>query len=139
MNNCRAQRHVLFSIGCLGILFLGCVKKDARFEIHGRVTYESDSIAEGKILFLPVDESRPQAIAQIVDGEYKTDASGGVFPGEYKVQVFGYRGTGKVQDLGPLHGEQEQQVQYVPAKYNDLTELTAQMSSDKSEYNFDLQ
>ena len=134
----RRQKILLFIVGCLAVTLASCSKKDERFEIRGQVTYQSEPIVEGKILFMPVDESRPQAIAKIVDGEYKTASPGGVFPGDYKVQVFGYRGTGKVQDLGELYGKQEQQVQYLPAKFNHSTELTLQISSDESEYNFDL-
>lgn len=134
----RHQKVLLSIVGCLAVTLGSCSKKDERFEIRGEVTHQSEPIVEGKILFMPVDESRPQAIAKIVDGEYKTAAPGGVFPGAYKVQVFGYRGTGKVQDLGELHGEQEQQIQYLPAKFNHSTELTLQISSDESEYNFDL-
>ena len=135
----RNRHHLLLSIiGCLAITIASCGKKDERFDIRGQVTYQNEPIGEGKILFMPVDESRPQAIAKIVDGEYKTASPGGVFPGEYRVQVFGYRGTGKIQDLGELYGKQEQQVQYVPAKFNHETELNLQISADKIEYDFDL-
>ena len=129
---------LLIIIGFLAITLEGCGKKNEQFEIHGQVTYEGESIAEGKILFLPNDESQPQAIAKIVDGEYKTASPGGVFVGEYKVQVFGYRGTGKVQDLGKLYGTQEQQQQYLPAKFNHETELTVEISSEENEYDFEL-
>ena len=132
------QKALLSIVGCLAVTLGSCSKHSDRFEIRGQVTYQSEPVAEGKILFMPVDESRPQAIAKIVDGEYKTAAPGGVFPGDYKVQVFGYRGTGKVQDLGELYGEQEQQVQYLPAKFNHATEVTLQISSDEREYDFDL-
>ena len=135
----RHQRVLLTLIGCLAISLEGCTKKDEQFEIRGQVSYQGEAIAEGKILFMPKDESRPQAIAQIADGEYVTASPGGVFVGEYKVQVLGYRGTGKIQDLGPLYGgKQEQQVQYIPAKFNRETELTVDISSEESEYDFEL-
>ena len=127
-------------IGCLAIACAcgGCGKKVEQFEVHGQVTYEGESITEGKVLFMPSDESRPQAIAKIVDGEYMTAFPGGVFVGKYKVQVFGYRGTGKIRDLGALHGKEEQQVQYVPAKFNRETELTVDIKSEETEYDFEL-
>ena len=135
----RHQRALLIVIGCLAIALEGCSNKDEQFEIRGQVTYQDQPVAEGKILFMPNDESRPQAIAKIVDGEYVTASPGGVFVGEYKVQVFGYRGTGKVQDLGELYGgKQEQQVQYLPAKFNHETELTVDISPEESEYDFEL-
>lgn len=131
------QRMLLTMVGCLAMTLVGCNKKVEQFEIHGQVTYESEPIAEGKILFMPIDESRPQAIAKILDGKYTTASPGGVFVGEYKVQVFGYRKTGEVQDLGKLYGTQEQRVQFVPAKFNHETELTVDISSEETEYNFD--
>lgn len=135
----RHPRVLLIIIGCLSMTFGGCSKKSEQFEIRGQVTYQGQPIADGKILFMPIDESRPQAIAKIVDGEYVTASPGGVFVGEYKVQVFGYRGNGKIQDLGELYGgKQEQQVQYVPAKFNQETELTVDISSEESEYDFEL-
>jgi len=129
---------MLILIGCLAIALQGCNKKNEQFEIRGRVAYQGQPIADGKVLFMPIDESLPQAIAKIVDGEYTTASPGGVFVGEYKVQVFGYRATGKVQDLGELYGTQEQREQYVPTKFNRETELTVEISSEKSEYDFDL-
>ena len=131
----RRHQPVLFIIiGCLAIALGGCNKKDEQFAIRGRVSYEGEPIADGKILFMPSDESRPQAIAKIVDGEYATASPGGVFVGEYKVQVFGYRGTGKLQDLGELYGgKQEQQVQYLPAQFNQESELTLNISSEENE------
>ena len=134
----RHRQVLLTIIACLAITLGGCGKKDERFEIRGQVTYQGEPIAEGKILFMPLDESRPQAIANILDGEYATASPGGVFVGKYKVQVFGYRGTGKVQDLGELYGTHEQQLQYVPAKFNRETELTLEISSEESDYNFEL-
>ena len=135
------SKHISFClIATLAITLAGCGKQDDRFEIHGKVSFESQPIAEGKILFMPVDESRSQAIAKIVDGEYTTASPGGVFAGDYKVQVFGYKGTGKMQDLGELYGgEQEQQVQFVPTKYNQATELTLNITTEQKEYDFDLE
>lgn len=134
----RHPRVLPIAIGCFGIALAGCNQKTEQFEVRGQVSYEGEPVAEGKILFMPNDESRPQAIARIIDGEYATASPGGVFVGEYKVQVFGYRGTGKVQDLGALFGKQEQQVQYLPAKFNRETELTVDISSETREYNFEL-
>lgn len=126
-------------MGCVVIaLGGGCSQKDAKFEIRGRVSFEGEPISDGKILFMPKDESRPQAISKIANGEYVTASPGGVYVGGYNVQVFGYRGTGKIQDLGEMFGKQEQQEQYVPAKFNRATELTVDITADKTEYDFDL-
>ncbi len=130
--------RTLLTIGCLALVPTGCGKNDGQFEIHGQVSFESQPIADGKLLFMPMDESQPQAIAKIVDGEYTTASPGGVFAGKYKVQVFGYRKTGKVQDLGPLHGEEEQQEQYIPARFNRETEITVEISAAETIYNIEL-
>ena len=132
------QTMSLAIIVSLAVAWGGCSKKDKQFEIRGHVTYDGEPVAEGKVLFMPKDESRPQAIAKIVNGEYVTASPGGVFVGGYKVQVFGYRGTGKVQDLGELFGTQEQQEQFIPPKFNHETELIIDIASDKTEYDFEL-
>ncbi len=131
-------RMPLIVIACLAISIAGCDSKGDKFEIQGRVTFQGEPITEGKLLFLPVDQSRPQAVATISDGEYVTAEPGGVSVGRYKVQVFGYRKTGKVQDLGGLLGEQEEQEQYIPVEFNRETKLTVEISSEEREYHFDL-
>ena len=108
--------------------------------IRGHVSLDNQAIETGKILFMPQDHSRPQAVGQIRQGEYEIDAASGVFPGSYDVQIYGYRGSGVFDDLGPLHGNErrERKEQFLPARFNADSELTVEIANQQDQYDFKL-
>ena len=125
------------------LLFLGltgCESGDGRFSIQGNVQFDGTPVEEGKILFLPSDETLSQAVSEISSGSYSIGESSGVFEGNYKVQIYAYRGTGEIIDLGPLYGNEkrEKREQFLPEKFNLNSELTVSISQEKHNYDFDL-
>lgn len=108
--------------------------------IRGQVSLDDQVIETGKILFLPKDLSHPQAVGQILQGEYEIDETSGVFPGSYDVQIYGYRGSGVFDDLGPLHGNErrERKEQFLPARFNDESEITVEIANQQDQYDFNL-
>jgi hypothetical protein len=51
-----------------------------RFHVSGTVTYEGQPVKTGTVYFTPdssKDNKGPQGVAQIVDGQYSTEAEGG--------------------------------------------------------------
>jgi len=126
----------------------GC-NRSARLPVSGTVTVDGQPLASGEIAFAPAAPGQGNtAGAAIERGKYSISAEQGLLPGDYKVSIHAFRGTGKKNWDGmgePTAPESqkkyvEQLEQYIPPRYNDATELTASLRSGKSNnLNFELQ
>jgi hypothetical protein len=115
--------------------------------VQGTVTVNGQPLKSGAISFNPISGQGAAAGAEITNGTYGVRAQG-LLPGEYRVAINAFRGTGKKtwDGMGDANvpasqkryvGELEQ---YIPAKYNDQTELTATIAAGKINHlKFDLQ
>lgn len=115
--------------------------------IHGRVAYQGQPVESGTLTFtsLGSDPGRPRSV-NIENGSYSLLATEGLLPGAYRVQIDGYRKTGrKIPDLAtPLEPNQEralidERMPYLPAKFNESSNLEAEIATDGQELNFILQ
>src|SRR6476660_8045200 len=123
--------------------------RTSRLGISGTVSVNGQPLEAGDISFAPVaPQGGPTAGAPIARGRYRVPAEQGLLPGEYKVQIHAFRGTGKKtwDGMGEPNapGSQKHYVeeteQFIPAKYNDATELTAKLTAGKAnEFKFDLE
>lgn len=104
-------------------------------QVTGIVTMNGAPLSNAKIIFEPQqasDKARRRASSATTksDGsytlEYNSDASGAT-PGSHKVLIL------KMPDNPDDAG-----MQLVPAKYNDKTELTAEVKTGENSFNFDL-
>ena len=106
-----------------------------RVVVAGTVTYKGQPIPNGKIRFMPAQESAmPTASAMIVDGKYSADSQGGVPVGSLKVQIEAYH---QFSDNGvPM----PRYSQYIPKKYNSDSQLKVaiESGSGKVSKDFDL-
>jgi hypothetical protein len=129
------------AIGCGGAADRGAVK--------GKVTIKGQPLTAGDISFVNVSPGGgPSAGAAILDGNYQIAADQGPVAGEYQVQIRAFRGTGKRtwdgmgDEKAPVSQKKfvEEMEQYVPAKYNDASELKATIVAGRvNEHDFDLQ
>lgn len=139
MDNISSRTHLLRVVaGCsLGLtIVVGCRGRGPeRVAVAGAVTYQSQTVAEGTICFIPADgTSGSSTMAAISDGQYKTDSSGGLPIGTYRVDVRAFRDSSRDARnaaLGP-RGAELRRVQYLPAKYNAKTELKITLASGQS-------
>ena len=104
-------------------------------EVTGIVTLDGSPLENAKLVFEPQQISekgraRASSASTAADGsytlEYNADASGAT-PGKHTVVIL------KMSDDPAKAGEQ-----LIPAKYNDKTELTADVIAGKNTVNFDL-
>ena len=104
-------------------------------EVTGIVTMDGTPLSNAKVIFEPQQASengrrRASSATTQSDGsyalEYNSDASGAT-PGSHKVMIL------KMPDNPDDAG-----TQLVPAKYNDKTELTAEVKTGENSFNFDL-
>ncbi len=138
------KRSLLTIILCLCGSLAGCGSTEPgpeRTIVTGKVTFEGEPVAQGHIWFIPVSGRQgPQAGAAIIDGQYRVENKGGVPVGDCQVKITAERpqaDTKIVSDGGP---EEIPTAQFIPARYNEKTELTAQIElrPEPVEKNFDL-
>ncbi len=115
-----------FALGALVVSALGCSSGSDRVAIFGKVTFDGQPVDNGQIVFAPQSTGHT-AVAPIVAGAYAVPAEKGASPGaSYTVRITADRPTGKkIQASGYAAGDPPQEVyeQYIPAKYNESSEL----------------
>ena len=125
----------------IAMLGVGCGGGPARVVVSGEVTYEGKPLELGEIRFIPVEGNEaPISGGQIRDGRYTVEK--GVPTGEHRVRITGLRLDPNYAHLANQYGPGElPQQQYLPSKFNDATELTADIPYQWAdvELNFNLQ
>jgi hypothetical protein len=130
--NRAARKLQTLSVGVLACLLgAGCGGKTAdRAGVSGKVTFDGQPVAAGQVVFEPQGAGR-MGIAQIVDGAYTMPPEQGPTAGEYVVRITANRPTGAKAAAGRGSDEQvDVYEQFIPAKYNDQTELKAQVGNE---------
>jgi hypothetical protein len=137
----------LVLVGSLVLAAGGC-GHSTRGAVKGKVTVNGVPLEEGDISFVPLDPKLgPTAGAPIAHGGYQIDAAKGPVAGEYRVQINAFRKTGKKvwdgmgDERAPASQKNyvEEVRPYIPAKYNNMSELRAKIVAGKvNEYDFDL-
>jgi hypothetical protein len=111
----------------LGLAAAGC-SGDRPVPVAGRVTLDGADLAQGEIQFVPDDPARGPEAGPVTNGRFELAAR----PGKHKVRVTAAKSTG-------FKGGFEYFESIVPARYNDATELTADVPAGGSrELKFEL-
>jgi hypothetical protein len=118
---------VLLAFGVLATA--GC-SDSRRQSIEGTVTLDAQPLPEGCIKLLPTEGTPgPTAGATIQYGRFTIDAAKGTFVGRFRVEILATRPSGRVS-VDPVTGEKVPvRVQYLPARYNAKSELTAEIAT----------
>jgi len=129
----KKRYFFLLAIGVC-IALGGCNRHGGRQGLGGTVTFDGQPMSAGAIVFYPEPGTRgPTAGGKIVDGEFTVDAEKGTMEGTFRVTITATRKTGKkvfdptaeMLDPGSTDGMMDEIVQYIPARYNKQSELTA--------------
>lgn len=132
----------LFLVGIAGLSALGCLlafgcqgSGPAAYPVTGSVTFDEEPVADGEIVFLSVDNSAAPAAGKITAGSF----SATVPPGPKKVEIRAARMEPLPAGQTGAMGETETMVDYIPARYNAKTELTAEVEAGgKNQFTFAL-
>ncbi|MEA1951388.1 MAG: hypothetical protein U9N87_08390 [Planctomycetota bacterium] len=105
-----------------------------RVPVSGTVSFGGQPIAKGTIRFAPrKGQQIPMSGAHIKDGKYIADSKGGVVVGEYRIVIEAHRKGKQANPNIPLPPGVDREsigwVQYIPAKYNNESELTFTVES----------
>lgn len=125
----------------------GCGEpQPTRAVVRGKVTFQNKPVEFGDIVFQPLDEKWKKFYAQgeVVNGEYELTINGPIV-GENRVEVFGYKRTGRKRidtDSKPLSEPVEvieEVVPYIPPQFNEASELRCTINpGENNDVNFDL-
>ena len=125
----------------IGMFFVGC---DSGIKIHGKISVNGTPLDEAQIQFVPVTSTGGDQLGTVVSkGEYTFADPDRLKEGQYQVQIRAYKSSGKKIWDGMGDGTNKNMVddlkQYIPAKYNDTSELKVAIKAGNNEFNTDLQ
>ena len=102
--------------------------------VSGVVTFDGKPLAKGSLMMVPEDPSLPPEGADITDGKFQCRAK----PGKNNVEIRATRPP-KGLRVDPTLPSKTGWEQYIPARYNNQTELRAEVSDgSQNEFQFDL-
>ncbi len=122
----------VLAFGCC-VVVCGC-NHDGRQPLEGTVALDNQPLPAGDITFFPLSGTPgPTAGGKIIDGHFSIPAEGGTMAGTFRVHITAQRKTGKqvfdptaqMMDPNAKNGMIDQYEQYIPARYNQQSELTA--------------
>ena len=124
---------------CL-VAWAGCGPANGRHSLEGRVTLDGEPVADGVINFRPQPGTPgPTAGGQITAGRFSIPLEGGTFAGIFRVEITAARKTGGKERHLRTGEMVDLYEQYLPARYNRQSELTAEVQqSDSNQFEFDL-
>jgi hypothetical protein len=131
---------MLILLTCLALglgTLTGCSKENAGEVVEGTVTLDGQPLPAGRIDFIPVDGQSPTAGAEIKEGKFQAT----VMPGIKRVNITADKVTGqqKAYPGDPNSPVFDIKEQYIPARYNNNSELKCEVKSGTNTSNFDLQ
>jgi hypothetical protein len=130
----RISSGVLMVAGFVALT--GCSK--TRVPVSGTITVGGSPMDFGSIVFAPEDADNGYKMAgRIMDGTYSLDATRGLYPGRYKVEIRWHKKTGK-QVTGTDGETLDEFAEGLPPKYHTRTELTAEIGSWSNQVDFNL-
>jgi hypothetical protein len=135
MSLVRLAAFLLFSTAVT--VALGCKAEAKRYGVSGTVKYKGEFIKSGTISFR--SDSGATSGAQITDGKYEIPAKGGLPPGKYRVAITYPDPKAPKPKEGEPPGAVVEARDLLPAKYNDQTELHAEIKAEPTnDVSFDL-
>lgn len=120
-----------FVLGLLGLLAIsGCgFGGNSEYAVTGTVTFENAPLPEGDIIFEPADGKTQHRAEKIKAGKYTLTAPAG----PKIVRIFATKEVGQRDKVMNMVSR----AQYIPARYNEKSELKAEVSNDSSKNTFD--
>jgi len=122
------------------LTLVGCASDSDRCRVQGDVTYNGEPVDDGGIAFIPEKESASQtpATGEIVDGHYDLDSKRGPYPGNYRVEIYWNKKTGRTITSKASGATKDERKQAIPPKYNQRTELKVEIKPGRNTHDFHL-
>jgi hypothetical protein len=121
---------------------LGCSGGLNRAEVFGKVLVDKLPLERGMINFYPVEGTPgPSAGAEIKNGEYHVARKDGVVVGKNRIEIKGFRKTGRKIPDPMAFGTNtltDEIVQIVPPEYSSQSTLVREIKAGSNTMDFDL-
>jgi len=127
-------------IALAGLIALGGCGRGGRISLEGTVTLDGSPLEDGYVTFIPDANTRgSDAGGRIQEGRFSIGVTGGTFSGTFRVEITANRETDRKQ-VDDITGKLVPVIQQViPARYNEQSELTAEVREDgTNEFEFAL-
>ncbi|MEQ8847285.1 hypothetical protein [Botrimarina sp.] len=117
-----------------------------RSPVSGRVTFNGEPIDEGRISLLPIADTGDGTVtAPITGGEYALRGDNAPAVGEYRVEIEGFRKTGRtVRNLASPDRNKaapptvDEVTPFVPPQFNLQSTLSIRVTAEPTQKDFDL-
>ena len=147
--DCLPTSATAYAIVILTII-AGCGKpKVDRVIVHGTVHFAGEPVQSGVIRFVPTGgTATPPGAAQIINGTYRVEARGGVPVGTHAIEIEAFHPLPpgkKNPEMEAMKKEHphftfpESREQYIPARYNEKTELTVTIPPGSGEFEHNIE
>jgi hypothetical protein len=122
------------------LLGTGCGDGLRRASVKGQVLVDKAPLAEGSISFFPADGNQGPSTGGIIkNGQYSIPAAEGAIVGKNRVEIRGFRTTGKkVMDAFEKEKTIEERVPALAPEYNSTSELIRDVVEGANTIDFDL-
>jgi hypothetical protein len=105
--------------------------------VSGSVQVDGKPLERGAINFIPAQGSQgPGAGTSITDGYYELDAANGAIVGPCRVEIRGFRKTGR--KISPMGTPMDEEIQVVPSEFNESSTLIREVKEGDHTMDFDL-
>lgn len=121
----------LLALGC--VCLVGC-GSSSTVPIQGSVTFQNQPIAEGEIIFTPIDGAAASVAGRITQGKYSAE----VPAGENQVRVTAFRDVPGKFDLSNPGEKTPLREMYIPPQFNSQSQLRAAVTPSNSKLDFSL-
>jgi hypothetical protein len=125
----RVPFQHIASLTLVWACFAGC-QGDGKVPVSGTVTWNGKALEEGHLILTPADTSLSPDAGPILNGEFSFRAS----LGAKRVEVFADQAVGEID---PVMKTQSRE-QFIPVRYNEQSELKAEVTKGKNHWDFDL-
>ncbi len=120
-------------------LFLAGCGDARRQSVVGTITVNGEPVEDGHIEFRPQPgTSGPTAGSPIHDGNYRITSNQGPFAGTFRVEIRAMRASGRMVDDVATGERVPASEQFLPPEFNQNSQLTVEVTSDRNRYDFDL-
>lgn len=121
------------------LLMAGCGAGDnlGRLEVQGTVNLSDGPLSQGRIAFLPIDNTPgPATGGPIENGRFHLPRQKGLVVGKHRVEIIATRPTGKLVEEGSGGDQPGSMVtdveQFIPEEFNTRSKLVVEITPESS-------